>query len=159
MKLNVDGQFTRQGLAGCCGLLRGEDGQWLRGFSVKLNKTSPVALEFRAVIEGLKMCWLLGIKSVVVESDARTVIMAINTKQTIIKCRHLLRELQELLTHDWEIKFEHVYREANRCADTMASFSMKQAQERMDWIGPPQSVVNLLETDRNGQGCPRRILA
>lgn len=60
IKLNVDGAFTKNGVAGCGGILRGEKGEWLRGFSLKVGEQSPIATEFRAIIEGLKVCWLHG---------------------------------------------------------------------------------------------------
>ena len=158
IKLNVDGAFTKNGVAGCGGILRGEKGEWLRGFSLKVGEISPIATEFRAIIEGLKVCWLHGFTNVVVESDASEVIMAINSKQVLHKCRHLHWELQELLTQEWDVKLAHVFREANKCADMMASVSLRQTQNRMDWIGPPISLMGQLDADRNGLTSPRRIL-
>lgn len=59
--------FTREEIAGCGGILRGERGEWQRDFSRKIKEQSATAAEYRAIIEGLKFCWTLGIKKLIVD--------------------------------------------------------------------------------------------
>ena len=70
----------------------------------------------------------------------------------------LMVRRQEILTQAWDVKIAHVFREPNKCADMMASVSLRQTKARMDWIGPPQAMMGQLDADKNGLTSPRRIL-
>ena len=52
-KPNVDARFLDEGVVGCGGVLRGSEGEWLHGLSVKVQEVTVMAAEFKAIIEGL----------------------------------------------------------------------------------------------------------
>lgn len=56
----------------------------------------------------------LGIKHLIVESDAKEVIEVINKKSSVPVGCYMLREIEELMEEDWEVRVEHCYRESNR---------------------------------------------
>ena len=103
------------------------------------------------------MCWTLGFKEVLVESNSKVVTEAVVANQRLGACPNLCQQLFELINKDWRIQAEHVYGEANMCADHMAAIRMKQTKEMMEWVGPPRSIEKLFEEDRNGIGRHRRM--
>lgn len=44
-KLNVDGMRTYEGIAGFGDVIKGDEGEWLRGFSCKLENYDALAAE------------------------------------------------------------------------------------------------------------------
>ena len=44
VKVNIDGSFKSEGRGGC-GVVRGERGEWLKGFSNKLEESTQMATE------------------------------------------------------------------------------------------------------------------
>ena len=56
-KLNTDGSYTAaNGLAGCGGLIRGSDGQWITRFAKSINVSSSIATKLWELREGLTIC-------------------------------------------------------------------------------------------------------
>ena len=108
------------GEAGCGGVIRGDCGEWLRGFSMKLKGCSVITAEARGVYERLKLCWSMGFKKVEVECDALRIVECINNQTDEAEIRWLIQEIRELVSRDWQVQVKHVYREANRCADQLA---------------------------------------
>ena len=55
-KLNTNGACNElHGLAGCGGVVRSEDGQWVVGFSKRIGVTNSFAAELWGLREGLKL--------------------------------------------------------------------------------------------------------
>ena len=65
------------GLAGCGGLVRSADGQWVAGFSKRIGITSNFAAELWGLHEGLQLCCNLNISCLEVEMDAKTIVDAV----------------------------------------------------------------------------------
>ena len=45
----------------------------------------------------------------------------------------------------------HVYREANKSADWLASFGLSLDSDFVLWTGPPVDLISVLEADNRGQ--------
>lgn len=60
-KLNTDGSWRTPDIGGCGGLIRGNQGEWIKGFSLAPSTFSPVEAEAIAAHEGLVLCWNLGL--------------------------------------------------------------------------------------------------
>lgn len=63
-----------QGLAGCGGVVRDEDGRWVAGFSRRIGVTTSFVAEPWGLREGLILCSNLNIQSLIVELDAKAVV-------------------------------------------------------------------------------------
>lgn len=66
VKLNVDGSYndcTRH--SGCGGLLRTNDGKWLRGFSSKVLYADITLVELVALKQGLMLAWDCGYRELI----------------------------------------------------------------------------------------------
>lgn len=78
IKLNVDGAVVRHSLkAGCGGVFRDGGGNWLMGFTREIGVCHTNLAEFWAILIGLEIAWNLGIKNIILESDAEEIISAI----------------------------------------------------------------------------------
>lgn len=68
------------------------------------------------------------------ESDARSVVAAIKEQTLLDGHQDLLKDIANLLLEDWQVEFDHVYREANQCADAMTRVGVRQLNERKVWL-------------------------
>ncbi|KAK2382454.1 TMV resistance protein N [Trifolium repens] len=64
IKLNTDGASRRNNSAGCGGLLRNSNGQWLGGFSRHLGTCNAYIAELWGVLDGLKLAYERGFKKI-----------------------------------------------------------------------------------------------
>ena len=70
-RLNTDGSFNgASGLAGCGGLIRDSNGQWVKGFAKRIVAESSLAAELWGLREGLVLCLEIQALAVEVELDA-----------------------------------------------------------------------------------------
>lgn len=153
-KLNSDGAISDRG-AICGGVIRGEEGEWIRGFSVKCVDRVCELVEAWGVLYGLQICWDLGIKQLEVESDALQVVQRIEQLHHLHLRAEPWKSIGEMLSRDWTVCVQHVVREKNRCADRVTKLGLRSPEERIIWSSPPQEVVAILEEDRTAVGHPR----
>lgn len=52
--------------------------------------------------------------------------------------------VRNLLAHAWEVKLQHVYREANFCADYFAKLGMSVPTAMVHVVSPPVALARLL---------------
>lgn len=62
------------GLAGGGGLLRNENGEWVKGYARAIGYATNVAAELWALRDGIQLCISLKVPTVVLELDAKLVI-------------------------------------------------------------------------------------
>ena len=66
-------------------------------------------------------------------------------------CRHLVARFRH-------IRFNHCYRQANRCADLLARMGAIQVPEFSSFSSPPMDIFNVFQDDCNGvalnRSCP-----
>lgn len=75
MKLNTDGCAAGSpGLAGCGGVVRDSNGEWVSGFSRLIGTTNSFVAELWGLRDGLILCSNLNIQSLIVELDAKSVV-------------------------------------------------------------------------------------
>ena len=78
-KLNVDGAFMgNPGMVGGGGILRDEEGNWLRGFARRIGIANSFTTELWALYDGLMLCNQLNVQAVNIELDAKSIVDAIN---------------------------------------------------------------------------------
>jgi ribonuclease HI len=156
--LNTDGASRRTGVAGCGGLLRNSNGQWLGGFSRHLGRCSAYIAELWGVFEGLRLARERGISKINVQVDSRVVVQTLNSSNlgSVLGWR-LIQEIRHLLSLDWEILVCHSYREANACADALANMGCDHGPELRVYDQCPASLISLLQADVMGITTPRVI--
>ncbi|CAN1133649.1 Putative ribonuclease H protein At1g65750, partial [Linum perenne] len=77
--------------------------------------------DIRAIIEGLKLAWNLGIKKLRVQSDSQTAISLLcNEGHVDHQHSNLVLDFRELQRRHWDLRLCHVYREANFAANYLA---------------------------------------
>lgn len=155
----MDGSFTRDGRGGCGGVVRGDNGEWIKGFSVKLEEPLQIATEITAIVEGLNPCWDLKFSKVIVECDDKGVVDAIHNKLPIHGCHDLWEQIMELLSREWTVCIDHTFHESNESANKLAAVSIKQKERRRLWHQPPSSVELILFRDVMGYFTPRRVIS
>ncbi|XP_028071512.1 uncharacterized protein LOC114273895 [Camellia sinensis] len=110
------------GLAARGGVIRDWMGCWVAGFVRNIGVASAMEAECWALRDGLKLAMDLGLSGICVETDAKAVINLVLQEppsdhhfgNLILDCRYLMRELRIVMA-------DHIYREANKCADILAN--------------------------------------
>lgn len=150
-KLNTDGSHHK-GMAACGGLIRNEQGRFIKGFYSNLGTASSVHAELWGITLGLCLAKDLGISSLIVELDSKVVVNMIGQRQT--HCSHLRPLLSEVLAlldaEDWSYLINHVFHEANFCADTLAAMGHQGTFQWTILDNPPARLSLVLDADVRG---------
>ncbi|MCI17930.1 putative non-LTR retroelement reverse transcriptase, partial [Trifolium medium] len=158
IKLNTDGARKDMRRAGCGGLLRDSHGAWLGGFAKYLGNCYAYVAELWGVVEGLKYAWSRGFKKVELNVDSIAVVQVLNEGGTCSALGFsLVKQIQRLVNLDWEIKVSHLYREANQCADGLATMGCSLQGCTLYFEECPDQIKHLLEFDAMGYTTPRLI--
>ncbi|CAN1165304.1 Putative ribonuclease H protein At1g65750, partial [Linum perenne] len=114
--------------------------------------------ELKAIVEGLKLAWSLGLRKVVVQSDLR---VAVSILQKGVGMQHqhkaLVAEFVDLTSREWEVQLSHVYREANCAADHLANLGHSFPVGMYLFDFPDASLAHWLRYDLIGVALPRVI--
>ncbi|CAN0885727.1 Putative ribonuclease H protein At1g65750 [Linum grandiflorum] len=92
----------------------------------------------RAIVDGLKLAWSLGIRRIRVQSDSRTAIA--------------------IFAKDSELDHQHIYREANNAADYLANFGHSLSFGMHIFDSPDRGLSHWLHYDLIGVSTPRSVL-
>ncbi|KAL0002947.1 hypothetical protein SO802_016728 [Lithocarpus litseifolius] len=104
-KLNTDGSVLGSfGQAGCGGVVRDEQGNWIAGFTRHIGTTNCFAAELWGLRDGLSLCLSLNIPCLVVEVDTKAIVDVLrnyNYDNIIISpimddCRQLVSCFQQI---------------------------------------------------------------
>jgi ribonuclease HI len=105
-------------------LIRGENKEWLGGFSKYIGQCSAFVAELWGVFEGLKLAQVKGFMKVEVSVDSQIVINSIKNEDGGNAMGYrLVQRIRQMLELNWEINISHSYREANRCADGLVKLT------------------------------------
>jgi ribonuclease HI len=104
VKLNTDGASKEEGWAGCGGIIRGSDGEWLGGFAKNLGRCSAFVAELWGVYEGLSYVRRLGFREIMLDVDSSYVAHVLTKGVTdSIMGRSLVTAIRRLLEIDWHV--------------------------------------------------------
>ncbi|CAN1779457.1 Putative ribonuclease H protein At1g65750 [Linum perenne] len=120
--LNSDGSVLQpSGKAAAGGLLRDEMGRCSAAYSLNLGICSITRAELRGMIFGLQMAWDRGHRRVVAQLDSAVAVALLEADGEITH-QHAaeIYQFRELQKRDWCIQVRHIYREANKAADSLA---------------------------------------
>lgn len=117
-------------------------------FTRKIGKASSFLAETWALRDGLLFCNQLKLNAIMVELDAKALVDALKNPayaNTIVSslfddCRRLAAQIPHL-------SIKHIYREANRCANCLASLGSCQSLDFISSFCPPVDLVPLIMAD------------
>ncbi|EOY04279.1 Non-LTR retroelement reverse transcriptase-like [Theobroma cacao] len=149
VKLNVDGSAKGQpGMAAAGGVIRYEVGNWLLGFNYKIGISCSLQAELWALYWGLTLCWDKGFRKVQVESDSLLAVQKISNQSLQPEQNAgLLKCIKELFQRFWNCTLTHIHREANQCADWMATHHENLLLKLHIMDSPPSSISAILLAD------------
>ncbi|CAI9115790.1 OLC1v1016785C1 [Oldenlandia corymbosa var. corymbosa] len=103
LKLNTDGSYntiSQEARAG--GLIRNEEGGWVKGFTMNVGTTTVTGAELWGVWQGLILAWEIGARKIIVEVDSSTAIRlgSNQSNETGVHDR-LIKGIWELMDRDW----------------------------------------------------------
>jgi ribonuclease HI len=158
VKINTDGARRRDGRAGCGGLIRGENKEWLGGFSKYIGQCSAFVAELWGVFEGLKLAQFKGFKKVELSVDSQVVINSIkNGDEGNAMGYRLVQRIRQMLELNWEINISHSHREANRCADGLAELAFTLLDDFQFHDVCPEFIKGYFDDDVSGVSTPRLV--
>ncbi|CAN1177924.1 Putative ribonuclease H protein At1g65750 [Linum perenne] len=157
--LNTDGsRISQSGATTIGGIIRDSTGKLVRAFCANVGNCSITRAELRAIVEGLKLAWSLGIKKVVIQSDSAAVVAMLQAgAHSVHKHVALVAEFLKIRARPWEISLTHIFREANCSADYLANLG------HSFWFGfhvfyyPISSLADWLRYDLVGVALPRVV--
>jgi ribonuclease HI len=159
IKLNTDGACKEVYAAGCGGILRNNNGEWLGGFAKQLGICSAFMAELWGVLEGLRFAWRMGYRAVELEVDSTSVVKVIRVGATSSAMGvALLEGIGRLLEFEWEVKVTHSYREANTCADALANIGCSLGTDTTFFEECPSQINHLLVANKMGLLASRLIM-
>ncbi|XP_038974764.1 uncharacterized protein LOC120106009 [Phoenix dactylifera] len=131
LKVNFDGSMMMDGVFGGVGfVIRDSWGRMVAAGGQRTMGLSVVGAELRAAWEGLSFAKrVLGAEWVLLEGDSSVVVDWIRGVDRYGDGHPLIREIRRLAQEFGGFQVAHVYREANRAADWVASFVARHSGE------------------------------
>ncbi|CAJ2667736.1 unnamed protein product [Trifolium pratense] len=108
---------------------------------------------------GMEMARRQGYTHLIVESDSKLLIDMVTGRCKLNgKTPILVNRIQDLSNLQWHVMFKHTWREGNRCADWLASFSLNQSSYDVRILeDPPRELQQILFDDVSGACMPRSV--
>jgi ribonuclease HI len=160
IKLNCDGAYKESvDLAGCDGLLRDSDVQWIQGYTRKIGALDALHAEMWGMYAGMTLARRQGITQLIVESDFKLLIDMVTWRCNLNGATPILiRRIQENINFDWWILFRHTWREGNRSADWLANHSLVHSSFDVILLeNPPKDLQSILFDDFSVAYLPRNV--
>ncbi|KAF7801954.1 ribonuclease H [Senna tora] len=157
-KINTDGSTNSDAsLAGCGGIARNHQGNWIGGFHSLIGNCSVLDAELWGIYRGLMFAKKKGLQRVIIETDSMEAIDLIEKAITRrFSGNRLVGKIYELSTNLGCVIFNHCNREANNCADRLARNSLSFNFGVTELASPPRNLVSLIARDLVGlPSCPR----
>ncbi|KAL9457182.1 hypothetical protein AB3S75_006260 [Citrus x aurantiifolia] len=105
------------------------------------------------------MAWQRGFRRIWVEVDSKTVTQILENPTTPVNEHHsLILAIRELISRDWVVKVNHIYREANIAADFLASFSLSCPLGLQVLTVAPPNLQSILRNDVSGVAHSRLVV-
>ena len=155
LKLNFDGAASE--LSAAAGfVIRNHLGHPVLAGALKLPSRTAIEAKASTLLEGLKAAASLNCEYIVVEGDAATVIQCVKDScPHPWKIKSQLREISRIASSFKEIKFSHIFREANFLADALAALGYSLDTPALWWDSVPPQASSALALDASGVGRPR----
>ncbi|CAN1301574.1 Putative ribonuclease H protein At1g65750 [Linum perenne] len=120
--INTDGSVLNQNRAAAGGIIRSHDGHGLVAFSMNLGWCTVTRAELRGAITGLELAWSYGFRKIILQLDSRTAVAILtNRDEPSHQFATEVLTFRELCHRYWKVEIRHVFREANKAANFLAS--------------------------------------
>lgn len=118
-KLNTDGcSKGNPGPAGFGSVIQDSAGKWVIGFFAHLGGCNSLVTELEAIWVGLELVWNEGLRDMICEVDALSVIQILSWDPLLSDpLVGLVNDCRLLLSHGWTCTLIHTLCEGNACAD------------------------------------------
>jgi ribonuclease HI len=101
VKINTDGAYKADQVAGCGGVIRGMHGEWLGGFAKGVGLCSAFIAELWGVYEGLHHAYRMGYRKVELDIDSMAVVSVFkNRRSSSSSDCSLLKRIWRLMQQD-----------------------------------------------------------
>ena len=130
--------------------MRNEHGNWINGFARNCGKVNSVMAKLWALRDGLQMAATENIHNLIIELDALAVVHLMKNSFVNFSLEPLLTNCKLLLKKFPNLRIEHVYREANQCADALARIGITSDVHFLLFAHPPPVVDRLCTLDIEG---------
>ncbi|KAF7826059.1 ribonuclease H [Senna tora] len=157
-KINTDGSVVgEQGMAGCGGIIRNDQGNWISGFLSFIGSCSVLDAELWGIYRGLVLVKKKGLQRVMVECDSKEAIGLIEKARALrFTNNRMVGKIFELSTNLDRVVFSYSPREANGCANWLARRSLYYSIGVKELDSPPSYLLKLMDRDKIGlPSCPR----
>jgi len=164
-KLNTDGSLVDSlGLAGGGGVVRDDQGNWVFGSARKIGPVSSFLAELWSLRDGFFLCVQAQVQALIVEMDAKALVDAFsNQNNSNVITSPLMEDCRQLATQIPQVRFMHVYKEANRVANHLAKLGSSMEIDFVIFSSPPVDIVSVVEADCRGlvvnRMCPVPVLS
>ncbi|MCH81010.1 ribonuclease H protein [Trifolium medium] len=139
VKLNTDGAYKENQVAGCGGVIRGTQGEWLGGFAKHVELCSAFVAELWGVLEGLRYAHRLGFTRVELNIDSETVIKVIRKGRLSSSVGNALaKQIWRMLEMEWVVEITHTY-------------------AALFFDSCPSQISEICKQDREGNTIPRLV--
>ncbi|XP_050386206.1 uncharacterized protein LOC126802601 [Argentina anserina] len=158
LKLNVDGTRSGQsGKIGAGGVIRDHNGNWVSGFQINLGVGAIIEAEAWSLYYGLKLAHNLHISKLEIESDSAILINLLKRPDLslhplgslIAGCHHFISSMDET-------RINHIFRESNMTADSLAKCSIDHAPSLLIFEDPPVHAISTFMDDLANVSRPRK---
>ncbi|KAL0014391.1 hypothetical protein SO802_001460 [Lithocarpus litseifolius] len=160
LTLNTDGSSKgNTGHARAGGIIRNHWGKWIGGFSINIGITHSMMTELWAIREGLKYAWNKGYKYINLQVDSKMAHNWITNLNSLVPLEYsnLILDCRSLLERPWAVKTNHIWREANRCADLLAKKGVDQSEREIFYDTCPAFLTQCYFWDSLGFTSPRLV--
>ncbi|GKV38468.1 hypothetical protein SLEP1_g46380 [Rubroshorea leprosula] len=151
-KLNTDGSaHGNPGLASAGGVIRDHMGRWIVGFACKIGYASCLRAELWGIREGLLLAYQRNIQNLIVGVDS---FVATQLLSCCFSPHHplysLILDCREILSRIPRTRIQHVYREANQCADALTAVAHSLPVDFVSFDCSPPGLLLYYEADMRG---------
>ena len=121
---------------------------WLGGFICDIGICCSMTTELWGAAEGLKLAWHMGYKKKSFESDSQVLVEMLNTGgECSVQDKALVALCRKLMAAEWDVVARDCYREANKCADWLASANFTYELGLTIFTDPPTDLSQLVFAD------------
>ncbi|KAL7265055.1 hypothetical protein ACSBR1_002914 [Camellia fascicularis] len=153
LKMNTDGSTKGDpGEGGFGGLIRDERGIWLIGYYGKLDVCTSLEVELWAIYRGLTIAFEKGYKDLTIETDSLSAIELLKEGSVVSSSIRSLVEDSKFLMQRCGYTIQHVLREGNNSADSLAKLGATQAEPLVVMDEAPVEIRGLVIADMVGRG-------
>ncbi|KAL4284696.1 hypothetical protein GQ457_16G012460 [Hibiscus cannabinus] len=147
-KLNTDGLVRGEiGLASFGGVIQSDQGSWIVGFSKGIGVCSVLDAELWGIYEGLLTAWSVSIQQLVVEVDSIDAIRVIHQGLAGFISLSIVAYIVQLVRRSWSVQFQHIPREGNRLADSIAKRATFDDLVCRRFLSIPEGMMELVQMD------------